>query len=104
MDYSHISLLKQMLDQGVPESRAVEYFQKEGFTESDVLRAINDYEGQKSATDAMKSFQKAPLSMEGHAAKVVPKRPEALPARVLMATLVVLLLAFLMIGVMLILK
>ena len=47
MQYSHQSLLKQMMEKGTNQQKILDYFEKEGYTESEILSAITDYERDK---------------------------------------------------------
>lgn len=100
MKYNHARLFKQMMEQGVSQTKILEYFQGEGYSESDVLDEISAYERQQVVSSALKEPPQA-LSMEH--APALPKREEPLPVKIILIILLVLLFAILAAGMALLL-
>ena len=56
MQYKHLKLLDQMLEQNVDHKKILHYFQLEGYGEEEVLEEITAYEREK----ALKKTPSAP--------------------------------------------
>jgi len=48
MQYKHLKLLKQMLEQNVDHRKILHYFQLEGYGEEEILEEITAYEREKA--------------------------------------------------------
>ena len=86
--------------EGVSESKIINYFKGEGYTEEEVLREISEYEQEQAASDAMKDMPAQEFTLE-RAPQVQKKEP--LPVKILLILLLVLLLTLLGIGIALLL-
>ena len=54
MRYDHMQLLREMVDHEAEQSKILEFFQKEGYTESEILTEISDYEREKEISKSLK--------------------------------------------------
>ena len=100
MKYKHARLFKQMMEQGVPQSNILSYFQGEGYSEAEILGELTNYEQQQAVSSALKEPVQE-FSME--ATRELPKREEPLPVKILMVFLVILILSLLVVGLVLLL-
>ncbi|MBN3037002.1 MAG: hypothetical protein JW834_01005 [Candidatus Diapherotrites archaeon] len=57
VEYKHLKLLKKMLEQGVSQSKIIEYFIGEGYTESEVIEAINEVERETELEQSLKELK-----------------------------------------------
>ena len=102
MKYNHQKLLWEMLRKGVSQLKVISYFKGEGYTEDEIIREINDYEQQQSASTAMKELPEAPTIRNPPAQ--ISKKAETLPAKILMIFLILLLIVLLTITMALVLR
>lgn len=94
MKYNHQRLLWKMLKDDVSQLKIVEYFKGEGYTEEDVIREINDYEQQQSASAAMKTLPEEDTPVQNPPIQL-SKKTAALPTKILMIFMVLLMIILL---------
>jgi uncharacterized membrane protein len=70
MKFSDSKLLRQMVDQNVSESKILEFFMRQGYSERQVVDEIQDYERESRSRDVMKSIADMP-SFSGEKAAIV---------------------------------
>ena len=97
MKYNHLRLLHELMNQGKSQRKIVEYFQGEGYSESEILGEINSYEQEQRASAELKALPNEEFTMES-APENIPKK-STIPAQILLVLLAVVM--FILLGVVL---
>jgi len=95
MKYNHQKLLWEMMGRNISQLKIIDYFEGEGYAENEIIREINDYEQQQSASAAMKGLPEPNALPQKNPPIQISKKAEALPTKVLMIFLILLLIVFL---------